>query len=144
MRRCGKRVNDLTGAGVVQLLARLMLDGRRIVLQLVDVIAQAAVLRLELLHLDLQFARFLALIQEGGHTVVAEDNAISHYNRERRRAERGQLPARFVQAGAHCSDDCNDTKLCRILLLFAQRPSRQTIWLSIADTREEISQMQQS
>jgi hypothetical protein len=60
------------------------------------VVAQTAILRLELLHLDLQLARFLALVQEGRHTVVAEDNAITHHDGENTGAQRGQLSPGFV------------------------------------------------
>ena len=96
MRRCGKRVDDLTGTRVVQLFARLMLDRSRIVLQLIDMLLQAAVLCLELLHLDLKLARFLALIEEGRDPVVSEDHAVAHQDGKTASAKGGQLAAGFV------------------------------------------------
>jgi hypothetical protein len=80
----------------MQLFACLMFNGGRVVLQLIDVILEAAVLRLELLHLDLQLARFLTLIKEGCHTVVTEDHAVAHQDGQESGTKGGQLSPGFV------------------------------------------------
>jgi hypothetical protein len=80
----------------MQLFACLMFNGGRVVLQLIDVILEAAVLRLKLLHLDLQLARFLTLIKEGGHSVVTEDHAVAHQDGQDTGTKGGQLSPGFV------------------------------------------------
>jgi hypothetical protein len=74
-----------------------MLDGSRIVLELVNVILEAAVFRLELLHLALQLACFRALIEERGNSVVTEDHAVTHQDGEDTGTKGGQLSPGLVK-----------------------------------------------
>ena len=82
-----KRVDNLAGPCVVQLFARLVFDGRRIVLELVNMLAQATVLLLQPLHLDLQLTRLFPLVGKRRKSVVAEDHAISHYHGQHARTQ---------------------------------------------------------
>ena len=80
----------------MQLFAGLMLDGRRVVLKLVNVLAQTAVLLFQLLRLDLQFARFFAFVGKGCESVMTEDNTVSHHNGEYTCTEGRHLAARLM------------------------------------------------
>jgi len=77
----------------VQLLAGLMLNSGGIVLQLSNVLAEAAVLLLQLLHLDLQLVGFVALVSKGSEPIVPENHAVSHPYSEHASAEGRHLPA---------------------------------------------------
>jgi len=66
----------------VQFLASLVLDRVGIALQVGDVLVQAVVFLLELLHLILKHLCFLTLVGEGGETVMAEDDTVRHDQRE--------------------------------------------------------------
>ena len=97
-----------------------MLDRRGIVLQLVNVIAETPILRLQLLHLLLQLASLFALMREYSKTVVPEDDAVTHHERERSGPQCCELPPRIVKPRTHCGDSRNHAKSLRILLLSAQ------------------------
>jgi len=77
----------------VQLFTSLMLDGSRVVLQLVDVLVKATVLLLQLLRLNLQLASLFAFVNEGSESVVAEDDPVSHHDSEHTCTERRHLAA---------------------------------------------------
>ena len=62
----------------MQFLASLMLDRVGIALQVIDVLVEAVVFLLKLLHLLLEELCFFALVGEGRETVMAEDDAIGH------------------------------------------------------------------
>jgi hypothetical protein len=94
----GEGVNDLSGARVVQLFASFVLDRVRIALQVVDVLVQAVIFLLQLLHLDLEHFCFFALVSEGRKTVVAEDDAVGHHERQKGRREGSPAAAPQVDA----------------------------------------------
>jgi hypothetical protein len=71
----------------VQFFTSLMLDRVGITLQVVDVLVQAVVFLLKLLHLLLEHLCFFALVCEGSETVMAEDDAIGHDERQDGRRE---------------------------------------------------------
>lgn len=67
----------------MELLACFVLDGVRVVLQMIDVLVKALVLLLKLLHLLLECFGLFALVGEGGEAVMAEDDAVGHNQGER-------------------------------------------------------------
>ena len=78
-----QRVNDLTGTGVVQTLAGFMLDGVRIILQVIDVILHPGVFILQLLDLLLQRFVFYALLLVCGDAVLPEYDVIAEEDRQK-------------------------------------------------------------
>lgn len=104
----------------MQFFARLMLNRRGIVLQLIVVLVKPRVLCPQLLHLLLQLAGLGTFVREHRQPVVSEDDAISHHERQRASAERGELAPRIVDSQTHCGDCRNETPPLRILLLSAQ------------------------
>ncbi len=59
-----------------------VLDGAGVVLEVVDVLAEAFVFGFEALFLLLEGAGLFALVGKGGEAVVAEDDAVAHDERE--------------------------------------------------------------
>ena len=84
IRQC---IDHLACARVVQLFTGLMFNRVGIALQMIDVFVQALVLLLQLLRLELQHLRFSALVGERGQTVMAEDDAVGHHQRQRARRQ---------------------------------------------------------
>ncbi len=66
----------------MQILTSLVLDRIGIALEVVDVLVEAIVFLLKVLHLLLKHLCFFALVGEGGETVMAEDDTIGHDERE--------------------------------------------------------------
>jgi len=66
----------------VEFFAGLVLDGTGVVLQALDMTAQAIIFNLELLHLLLQCALFLLFVHEHRDAVVAKKDAVSHHQRQ--------------------------------------------------------------
>jgi hypothetical protein len=62
----------------VKFFTSLVLDCVGITLQVIDVLVQAIIFLLKLLHLFLEQLCFLALVGEGRETVMAKDDAIGH------------------------------------------------------------------
>jgi len=71
----------------VKFFTSLVLDCVGITLQVIDVLVQAIIFLLKLLHLFLEQLCFLALVGEGRETVMAKDDAIGHYERQNGRRE---------------------------------------------------------
>ena len=69
-----QRINDFARLGVVELLARLMLDGIRIGLEMVDAVVQARVVLLQLLDLLAEFVVLSALLLPEGQAMPPVDN----------------------------------------------------------------------
>jgi hypothetical protein len=80
--RVRKGIDDLTGARVVQLFARLVLDGVGVALQVVYVLVQSLVFLLELQHLLLKLFCLFPLVGIGRQTVMTEDDAVRHHEGE--------------------------------------------------------------
>ena len=82
----------------MQFLASLVLDRVGITLQVGDVLVQAVVLLLKLLHLPLEHLCFFTLVCEGSETVMAEDDAIGHHERQGGGRDRGSTAAPQIDA----------------------------------------------
>ena len=65
----------------MQFFTSLVLDRVWITLEVVDVLVEAVVFLLKLLHLLLEHLCLLALVCEGSETVMAEDDAVRHNER---------------------------------------------------------------
>jgi hypothetical protein len=76
--RVRKGIDDLTGAGVVQLFARFVLYSVGIALQVVHMLVQLLVFLLELLHLQLKLFRLFTFVGVCGQAVMSEDDAVRH------------------------------------------------------------------
>lgn len=70
-------VDDLAGPGVVELFARLVFDGARIILKPVNVALQELVFPLEALELDLQGASVLTFLLVGNESVLSEYHVVA-------------------------------------------------------------------
>lgn len=77
----------------MQFFSSLVLNRARIVLQTIRMTAQMIVFLLQLLHLGLQAASFLALMRKRGQSVVPEDHAISHHQSQHRKRNRRRTPS---------------------------------------------------
>lgn len=75
-------VDDFAGAGVVELGAGFVFDGAGVGLEAFDLIAEASVFEVELLHLLLEEFFVLALVLVGGDAVLAEKDVIAHKDSE--------------------------------------------------------------
>ncbi len=85
----------------MQVLASFVLDGAGIGLQMIHPPADAIVFSLQLLHLELQVARFLTLVRKRREPVVPEDDAIGERDSQCSCSNRGSLaaPAEYTVAG---------------------------------------------
>src|SRR5271170_6974705 len=101
----GQRVDDLSRPRIVQLLASLMFNRIRVVLQSLDMPLQQLVLPLQAVQLAIQALRILPLLLIGRKSVLSEDDVIPQSNRNQCSCTRGDLaPARvtsFIQTGEH-------------------------------------------
>ena len=82
----------------MQFFSGLMLDRIGIALQVGDVLVQAVVFLLKLLHLLLEDFCFFTLMGEGGETVMAKDDAVGHNEREGGGGDGGSTAAPQVDA----------------------------------------------
>ena len=82
----------------MQLFTRLVLDGVGIALQVVDVLVQALVFFLQLLHLLLKHLRLFPLVGERGEAVMAEDDTVRHDESEGSGRDGRSTPAPQVNA----------------------------------------------
>jgi hypothetical protein len=77
-------VDNFAGPCVVELFARLVFDGARIVLKPVDVALQELVFTLEPLELDLQGASVLTFLLVGSESVLSEYDVVAETDGEGR------------------------------------------------------------
>ena len=87
----------------MEFLASFVLDRIRIGLQVVDMLAQAVIFLLQLLHLLLEDFGFFPLVGEGGEAVVAKDDAVRHHEREGSRCHGCRATAPQVDAIFRCT-----------------------------------------
>ena len=78
----GQGVDNLAGAGVMQLFASLMLDRVGIGLEAVDVTLQQIVLTLKAMKLVVEGCGILPLLLVGGEAVLPEDDVVAQCNGE--------------------------------------------------------------
>ena len=88
----------------MQLFASFVLDSVRVGLQVVDVLAQAIVFLLQLLHLLLEHLSFFPLVRKGRQSVMPEHHAVRHTDGKGTRREGGgaatpQIDAVFRGSG---------------------------------------------
>lgn len=91
-----QRVDDLTGAGVVQALASFVLDGIGIILQMIDVVLHPSIFILQLFDLLLQGFVFHALLLVCGNAVLPENNVIAEEDRQQDSGRCSKAPAHAI------------------------------------------------
>ena len=82
----------------MQFLTGLVLDRVGITLQVGDVLMQAVVFLLKLLHLALEHLCFFTLVCEGSETVMAKDDTIGHNQRQGGGRDSGSTAAPQIDA----------------------------------------------
>jgi len=82
----------------MQFFASLVLDRVWITLKMVDVLVQPVIFFLKLLHLHLEQVCLFALVCEGSETVMSEDDAIGHHERQDGSREGGSTATPQIDA----------------------------------------------
>lgn len=103
----------------MQGLARLMLNGIRIIRQTLDMAAQASVVLFQLLALYLQIAQVVALVLVRRQTILSKDNVVANHDGQQCRCARRQAASVSVESLADAADGSGESaKLRRLLLRF--------------------------
>jgi len=116
-RTCRQRIDHLAWTRVMQLLAGLMFNRVRVVLQPVDMPLQQVILPLQTMQLAIQGLRILPLLLIYRKPILPEDDVVPHPQREQRSSTRRDFspgrPTSFIQTHDRTRLLCYGARLAR-------------------------------